>query len=206
MAATTNRQAQAKRFRDALIRFMDTTSATPVMVAEIAGKPVSTVYKWIAGQQSPPAKLQRELAHRFNWNADELFSKNAFLEKILHQDFLSLEALNYLYISLADRLLAGHLVAVGATVAMRYLMDHGLPGLALFAGEVKENELLYFRVKLELTEPVMSGSHLRVTGTQAQGLQLCLFDANNVVHGPWQTLNQTGLNFYLHVLKGYRKP
>lgn len=184
------------RFHSAITQFVADTGATPSVLADTTGRPVSTVYKWLAGKQAPSRKELPAICAKFNWNYKDLFSSEVLIDRVIHQNFLSFEALNSRYMKLRELrpMEALKLVYVGGAMGFAYLTDLGLE--VEFLINYKTRTV----IKL-INEPCFEGINVLVAGNASNGLQIALFlPAINELSGKWEPLNEAGLRACYEVL------
>ena len=188
-----NKTLLANRFHEAITTFHAKAGVNIETLATTLGKPVSTVYKWLGGSQSPRRADLKAICHKLNWDYDQMFVADVLMDKIINRNFLSFDALNARFLEMRQRNVfdALTLTAVAGTMAMSYLVAKNLK--CEFIIDEKLN------CQIHTLDPRMDSIFLNIAGNVEPGLCVQMYYFNGKVASENMPLNEKTLK-YLHVL------
>lgn len=174
--------------------YMGRTGLPATKLAEVMGKPRSTVQKWLNRVHCPPRKDVPHLCAKLGWNYKALFrnasSEDVFFEKqvigfeILQQRYLSLK--------LKDPFAALSLLVQAGALGFVYLLKAGIEGRL----NVEPN----FAVYMMIMKPGLTELMVRFEARGFMGLGFYVMDVRGNVLTEWKTLINTHLDMAINVL------
>lgn len=182
------RKAKRQRFAEVLTEYCQHHNLRDGDLAQLLGKPRSTVTRWRTAHSSPPATDLPSICSKLNINYKLLFSENMVRGLFYETQVLSFEAmqLRYLDIRSEDPMAAFDYVTIAGAMVFNHLTRQAIECTLQVQSDLS--------VWIKFVVPVLRNLVLTVSPSGEKGIGLTLVNQEAVPKLAWTYLSQSSMD------------
>ena len=194
MDARKIRLAKIARFAKVLGRYRERHGLSLRQLAELLGKPRSTVQHWVSGVRMPPATDLRRLCSRLNINYELMISDNAVRNAFYDSEVLGIEALQHRYLEVKqdDALDALEYLPIAGSLVFSRLVRAGL--------ECRLEANHDFTVWIRFLDPEIKSLTMIIQARCLEGIGYSVIQEDNAVRYAWRPITVANVDSLIDLL------